>query len=137
MICIGCQSCFEIVHITLIVTIIVTGHISTVYSYWRVHQTNNDDKVHERVLEQRFTDLDHLSNYQCPEQLSETVTSCCHESSFTNKIFSTIMSQAHAHTRPTHISLRISKDHVYRMVKVEGRCTQLTSSSLHTYIIIG
>ena len=29
------------------------------------------------------------------------------------------------------------KDHIYRMVKVEGRCTQLTSSSLHTYIIIG
>ena len=29
------------------------------------------------------------------------------------------------------------KDHVYRMWKVEGRCTQLTSSSLHTYIIIG
>ena len=29
------------------------------------------------------------------------------------------------------------KDHVYRMVKVEGRCTQLTLSSLHTYIIIG
>ena len=32
---------------------------------------------------------------------------------------------------------KIIKDHVYRMWKVEGRCTQLTSSSLHTYIIIG
>ena len=31
----------------------------------------------------------------------------------------------------------IIKDHVYRMVKVEGRCTQLMSSSLHKYIIIG
>ena len=29
------------------------------------------------------------------------------------------------------------KDHVYRIWKVEGRCTQLTLSSLHTYIIIG
>ena len=26
---------------------------------------------------------------------------------------------------------------IYRMVIVEGRCDQLTSSSLHTYIIIG
>ena len=29
------------------------------------------------------------------------------------------------------------KDHIYRMVIVEGCCTKLTSSSLHTYIIIG
>ena len=32
---------------------------------------------------------------------------------------------------------RQAKDHVYRMVIVEGCCTQLTLSSLHTYIIIG
>ena len=38
---------------------------------------------------------------------------------------------------PSLKSLLWSKDHVYRMWKVEGRCTQLTSSSLHTYIIIG
>ena len=30
-----------------------------------------------------------------------------------------------------------TKDRVDRMVIVEGHCTQLTSSSLHTYIIIG
>jgi len=30
-----------------------------------------------------------------------------------------------------------TKEYVYRIWKVEGRCTQLTSSSLHTYIIIG
>ena len=29
------------------------------------------------------------------------------------------------------------KDHVYRMAIVEGRCTHLTLSSLHTYKIIG
>ena len=43
----------------------------------------------------------------------------------------------HHHWLSQPVSSGIIKDHVYRIWKVEGRCTQLTLSSLHTYIIIG